>query len=156
MRRANSARSPSRPTSPKAPTYNHSEHRYSVEWLADIDGYGVSEVDSVDGEPLCTVRAVRPCEREGCECRDEITHLYTLSDVPDEAVTYYDRAGMDVVEECATSAVIADWDYETPLLAITMGDELSGLFEPSNRVEDRDSGECYGRPDEPSPEPHGL
>jgi hypothetical protein len=149
-------RTPSPPTNPPEPKHSHAEHRLTFEWCADIDGYGVEEIEKVDGEPLCVVRAVRGCRRDGCERQEVGKHFFTLEDVPADAQCFCDRENTDVVEECAMNAVIEGWNDEYPQLAIVMGDTLSEPFGASKHSFDRASGECHGRPEEPSHEPHGL
>lgn len=163
-------RTPSPPTSPPGPKYEHSEHRVREEPTFDFDGPGKSEAEQVDAPIFTVVRERYRCRREGCEARGGYNHVYTLSDLSrglTQAVRYavenaeWFSGDMTLAEGmceyASVNAEVVEYDGEQPVLAITFGEARLGYVTPGVSVSKGSlDGSCNGRPLEPNPEPYGL
>lgn len=137
------------PTAPPEPKYSHSEHEIHEPCGYDIDGFGVSEVDKIDGEPLTVVQEAYTCSREFCDHSPSVRYLYGTTAVSPRlrAACEY-AAGDDGVwyEYAGTHCEVVDYD-DGPILGVRFGEDVFGYICPSVTLDSelRRGGTCHGR-----------
>jgi len=155
---------------PPEPTHSHSEHAIYEDDEApyDIDGFGVDEVEMVEGEPLVTIQERRTCHRDGCDASHVRRLLFTTEGLTDAQQRRLERhSGADDLaayaheraERIDVETIRVKLSGESPDSVENSSDDESvdGIPISAERiVEEEPVGQCNGRPEPPSPEPYGL
>jgi len=112
------------------PTYveplHDTDHELS-EPTFDIDGFGVSQVDMVDGDELFVVVEQSVCCREGCDGGRRVEHLFTTESLPDAL-----QAGLEQLCEYELHEHLFEWatmvDYDDGPVIGFESDEIYDAF----------------------------
>jgi len=115
---------------------------------SDWDGFGVDEAERVNGEPLTAIQEVQVCHREGCDATRTRRLLFTTEYLTDEEL-----AALREVAEYDIGEYV--WDNGERVDAETIEVDSVGIT-GEDTVVDEPPNVCHGRPEPPSPEPHGL
>lgn len=135
----------------------HDTDHHLTEPCYDIDGFGVSQTDMVDGEELFVVVEHSHCMREGCDAERNIEYLFTTESLADGLQAALEQIGeYDLYEHTYQWAEICDYD-DGPIVTFESDEIYDALsVEPvgycrAEAVDVRSDGvgECFGQYEEP-------
>lgn len=158
----NNLSDPSWKSGPPEPKYSHNDHDiYPEDFVYDFDGPSKKQADKYHSEIFTVVIEGAECGREGCDCGITNYHIYTLADVGGDVIQRvgeyleekYDFPIDDelLTEHCAMNCEIIDYDDDSPVLGITVGDDVLGYITPTDTESGSISGTCHGY-SEPDPD----